>query len=68
MYSKVFDINCGEDIINIRIQKAKRLLKNTSLHISEVAYECGYENVSHFIRQFHDKVGVTATAYRKDNR
>lgn len=68
LYSDVFGINCREDIIDIRIQKAKRLLKYTDLRIGEIAYQCGYDNESHFMRQFHDKVGVTAATYRKECR
>ena len=34
----------------IRIEESKRLLKNTAMHISEIAFSVGYNNVQHFNR------------------
>ena len=45
--------------------KAKELLKTTNLRIQEIAEQCGYENASHFMRQFKDKIGMTAVQFRK---
>ena len=45
-------------IRNIRLEKAKNLLKNTDLNISEVAYEVGFKDPSYFSRLFAEKYGV----------
>ena len=47
--------------------KAKKLLQYTDLRIQEIAVQCGYQNVSHFMRQFKDKCGITAMQYRKQS-
>ncbi len=66
LYRSLFGQSCKEDLIDIRIAKAKRLLVNTDMKINEIAYLCGYDNGSHFMRQFRDKTGTTATGYRKN--
>lgn len=42
-----------------RLEHAVFLLKNTEKNISEISLEIGYESVSHFIKAFKEKFGVT---------
>lgn len=65
LYKQQFGIAFTEDVIMTRINKAKKLLKTSNLRIQEIAEQCGYENASHFMRQFKDRVGITAVQYRK---
>ena len=44
---------------------AKQLLKTTDLRINEVASSCGYQNSTHFMRQFKEKTGISPSEYRK---
>ena len=67
LYKQFFSVSCLDDVITARINKAKSLLRHTDLRIQEIAVQCGYQNVSHFMRQFKDKCGVTAMQYRKQN-
>ena len=48
----------------IRIEESKRLLKNTAMHISEIAFSVGYNNVQHFNRVFKESVGVAPGTFR----
>lgn len=50
---------------SVRITHATRLLVLEELSISDICYECGYQNTSYFNRQFKDIVGQTPLAYRK---
>ncbi len=50
---------------NLRIAKACRLLEGTMLTVSEICYECGFNNKSNFNRIFLKSRGVTPTVYRK---
>ena len=68
MYKEFFGTSCKEDIIAIRLEKVKWLLKNTSLGIARISEQCGYANNSHFIRQFTSKVGMSPSAYRKEKQ
>ena len=49
----------------IRISKACKLLVTQKMNISEVCYEVGFNNMSHFTRQFKLITGLTATEYLK---
>ncbi|MFM7021804.1 MAG: helix-turn-helix domain-containing protein [Flavobacteriales bacterium] len=52
---------------NIRMTEAKRLLKESSSSISEIAYAVGYSNVSHFNRVFKSESGMSPGDFRKTN-
>lgn len=67
LYKQHFNICCMDDIINARIDKAKHLLNNSNLRIQEISEQCGYQNSSHFMRQFKNRVGISASQYRKQN-
>ncbi|MCP9610668.1 AraC family transcriptional regulator [Coprobacter tertius] len=49
----------------IRIQKSKVLLTNTSQSIKNIAYEVGYENPDYFCTVFKKRTGITAMHYRE---
>ena len=53
-----------EYLIELRIEEAKRLLKNESINIEIVCRQVGYSNVSHFIKTFQKIVGMTPAKYR----
>jgi len=53
------------DILNnIRIEKAKEMLKDPTLRIGDVAEHVGFMDMAHFSRVFKKQVGVSANAYR----
>ena len=52
-------------INQLRIEEAKRLLKNSDLRINEIAYEVGYDNVTHFNRTFKSMTDLSPSNYRK---
>ncbi|HMG66857.1 MAG TPA: AraC family transcriptional regulator [Chitinophagaceae bacterium] len=49
----------------LRLQKAAKLLVEDDMPITEVCYECGYNNVSNFNRQFLNQYQMNPMAYRK---
>ena len=49
----------------IRILNACKLLVNSNMTITQICYETGYNNISHFNRQFKIKTGLTAKEYAK---
>lgn len=64
LYKKLFGTTVIKDIIEGRIQRAKRLLSSTGLTIKEIGTRCGYTNEYSFMRQFKEQVGKTPTEYR----
>lgn len=49
----------------IRVDRARELLKTTSLSVTEIALECGFQSSQHFARIFHQFTGKTASEYRR---
>lgn len=48
----------------LQINKAKSLLANTGLPVSEIGIHVGIENTNYFIRLFRKKMGMTPGQYR----
>lgn len=48
-----------------RIDRARTLLRTTTLPLAQVAADCGYANASHFSHRFRDAVGATPMAFRQ---
>ena len=53
-----------EYLSRVRIEKAKLLLHNHNLRISEIAYEVGFQTITHFNRIFRKLVGYSPTEFR----
>ena len=51
-------------IIDIRLGYAARMLVDSSKNISEICYECGFNNLSNFNRTFKAKRGLTPRDFR----
>lgn len=58
--------NLSDFIARIRVAEASRLLRQTSKLVSDICYEVGFNNISHFNRQFRQLKGMTPTEYRRD--
>ena len=53
-----------EQICQVRVAAACRLLARTSLPVEQVARRCGFANNSRLVEQFVPRVGCTPSAYR----
>lgn len=56
-----------EYLNHYRIKKSIELLKNTDMHIIEIASGVGFDNVTNFNRMFKKLMGMSPTEYRKLN-
>ncbi len=52
-------------LAQMRLKKAQELLRNSPFNVSEVAAQCGFENLSHFSVAFKKTVGLSPQAFRK---
>ena len=52
-------------VLQLRIQEAEKLLLETDLGISEIAFRVGFENLSYFNRSFKALLGTTPLQFRK---
>ncbi|MET0634795.1 MAG: AraC family transcriptional regulator [Chitinophagaceae bacterium] len=75
-FSRFFKSRTGitfiDSLLELRLGNASRLLIDTTQSISEVAYHCGFNNISNFNRLFKKKKGCTPKEFREnytyDNR
>lgn len=61
----VTDDNFSKLLVRKRIKKAKEFLRETEMHIYEIAESTGYNDVKYFNRVFKKETGVTPIQYRK---
>jgi AraC-like DNA-binding protein len=70
--SRFFKVRSGKTIsdylIDIRLGFAARLLADTTNSISEICYDCGFNNLSNFNRIFKKKKGCTPKEFRENFR
>jgi AraC-like DNA-binding protein/ligand-binding sensor protein len=64
MFKRATGLNFTDYLSRVRIEKAKNLLLNPNLRISEIAYEVGFQSLTHFNRVFKKIVGQSPTEYR----
>ena len=64
LFKRITGINFTDYLSRVRIEKAKNLLLNPSLRISEIAFEVGFQSLTHFNRVFKRIIGQSPTQYR----
>lgn len=64
LFSQETGMNFSKYLIQYRLKKAKTLLENKDMKISFIAFEVGYNDVSHFIQSFKKSYGLTPEEYR----
>jgi len=64
MFKKITGLNFTNYLSRVRIEKAKNLLLNPNLRISEIAFEVGFQSLTHFNRVFKKVIGQSPTQYR----
>jgi AraC-like DNA-binding protein len=55
-------------LVELRIAKAKELLRNTDISITEICAEVGYESLGSFSTLFSKLAGISPSAYRASSR
>lgn len=64
MFRKHTGLNFTDYVSRMRVERAKELLLNPNLRVSEIAYEVGFQSLTHFNRVFRRVVGKAPTEYR----
>lgn len=65
LFKKETGLNFLEYVTSVRIREAKRLLSDSKMSVSDVAYEVGYSDLKHFSKQFKKITGLNPSQYRK---
>jgi AraC-like DNA-binding protein len=65
LFKKATGLNFTDYVSRIRVERAKNLLLNPNLRVSEIAFEVGFQSLTHFNRVFKNTVGQSPTRYRE---
>ena len=64
-FKEITGINFVTYVARTRIEKARHLLQNPKLRVSEVAFEVGFQSLSQFNRSFKSVTGKAPSEYRQ---
>jgi len=64
-FKSVFKTTPYQYLIQIRLDRAVELLKNSNKPVHEITWQCGFENVSAFCRAFKSAYGTQPLIFRK---
>lgn len=64
LFRKTYGIYFNDFLLGIRIQEAKKLLRQTDLRMYEVAERVGFQNADYFVTQFEKMEQASPTEYR----
>ncbi|MGH7991299.1 MAG: helix-turn-helix domain-containing protein [Limisphaerales bacterium] len=65
LFKKATGINFTDYLSRARTERAKNLLLNPNLRVSEIAFEAGFQSLTHFNRVFKRILGQSPTEYRE---
>lgn len=68
IYKLYFSKSIIEELIQFRLEKAKKMLIETDQTVSDIAMKCGYTTYNYFVRQFRTFENVSPSQYRKLNK
>lgn len=63
LFKDVFGITIYQYALRVKIEEAKRMIETKQFSISEVGYNIGYTNLSHFTTAFKKQVGINPKQY-----
>ncbi|MDF2724654.1 MAG: AraC family transcriptional regulator [Paenibacillus sp.] len=68
-FSHLFKKSTGQTFIEyvheVRIERAKELIRIGALTMTQICFQVGFRHLSHFIRTFKKRTGMTPTHYKK---
>ena len=65
-FKAIYKENPSTYLRNQKIEKAKKLLLATDLRITEICFESGFGELTHFNRVFKEQVGVSPSRFREN--
>jgi AraC-like DNA-binding protein len=63
-FKKLYNVSPATYLRDKKLEKSIELLTSTDLRATDIAYECGFANVSHFSKTFKQKHGVSPSAHK----
>ena len=68
-FIRVFKSETGKTpydyLLDIKLEKAREMIRGTEKTITDICYQCGFNNLDHFDDVFKRKMGVTPSEFRR---
>ena len=64
-FKKHYKTSPGKWVTNRRLKRATAMLQTGNKSVSEVAFDCGFKNSSHFSRVFREKFNTSPSHFKK---
>ena len=64
-FKSIFGMSFSNYVIKKRVEKSLILISDTNMSLNDIALECGFANLSHFIKCFNEEKGMTPKKLRK---
>lgn len=68
LFRRIYKQTPHQYLTQLRIGRAKELLSNSDLNITEICVDVGFESLGSFSALFSKIVGITPSAYRRSSR
>lgn len=66
-FTKIYHDTPGNYIKNKRLEKAAELLVVSKERITDIAFQCGFNDLAHFTKSFHDRYKASPSEYRSNH-
>jgi AraC family transcriptional regulator len=70
-FSRAFKVTFGATVLDHirrrRVERAQQMMLTSEQPLSQIALSCGFADQSHYCRVFHDVVGLSPNAWRRQN-
>ncbi len=65
IFTRVLGVTPHQYLLRSRLRHAARLLANTNISITDIAFDVGFGDLSNFVRTFHRAAGVSPRGFRR---
>jgi len=65
LFYELYKSTPKEWLLKKALEKAKKLLKDNQLNVTQVCFECGFNSISWFIKSFKKEFGITPKKYQQ---
>jgi AraC-like DNA-binding protein len=65
IFSRAIGVTPHQYLVRCRLRRAARLLTDDGRAVTDVAFDCGFGDLSNFVRTFHRAAGVSPRAFRR---
>jgi len=67
-FKKIYDDSPAKYIKNKKLERASGLLLISDQRVSDVAYDCGFNDLAHFSKSFHEKFNISPSKFRLNQK